>query len=296
VDSSVVSYDGAHNVRDEERLMAADTEHSATADSEGQVSRVPRWLVVTAAIALVGVASGIVYGYLARPKPDWIGVADKNVWDWLDLLIVPAALAVGVYWLNARQAVREQQVEDKRQEREDKAQQEQVKRALEVGDQRAQDDTLQAYLDGMSHLLTDKDLHSAQPGDSLRTVARARTLTVLSRLDSRRKKSVLEFLYESRLIDQEQILLDAASNLIEMRHNIVSLEQGDLKGVQLRSADLRGANLSGADLRGAYLRQANLSGANLSDADLREANLNFADLSGADLRGAICNPSCPLSQ
>jgi uncharacterized protein YjbI with pentapeptide repeats len=76
----------------------------------------------------------------------------------------------------------------------------------------------------------------------LSSVARARTLTVLSRLDEDRKSSVLEFLYESGLIDQEQILLDE-SNLIKRRHNIVRLE-----GVNLRGADLRGANLAAAAL------------------------------------------------
>ena len=54
----------------------------------------------------------------------------------------------------------------------------------------------------------------------------------------------------------------------------------------LRGADLRGANLSEANLRGADLRGANLSEANLRGADLSEANLSEADLRGANLRGA----------
>ena len=52
----------------------------------------------------------------------------------------------------------------------------------------------------------------------------------------------------------------------------------DLRGADLRDADLCGANLRGADLRG-----ANLCGANLCGADLRDANLCDADLCGADL-------------
>jgi uncharacterized protein YjbI with pentapeptide repeats len=111
-----------------------------------------------------------------------------------------------------------------------------------LADERRQDATLQAYLDGMSQLLTDKEqpLHSAQPGDSLSTVARARTLTVLGRLDSRRQRSVLQFLFESGLIYKEQTLLDEGG-LIESQHNIVSLQQADLSG-----ADLSEANLSDA--------------------------------------------------
>ncbi|MCP4847809.1 MAG: pentapeptide repeat-containing protein, partial [Verrucomicrobiaceae bacterium] len=43
----------------------------------------------------------------------------------------------------------------------------------------------------------------------------------------------------------------------------------------------------GVDLRGADLREANLRGANLEDADLRDANLEGADLARASLIG--CN-------
>ena len=46
-------------------------------------------------------------------------------------------------------------------------------------------------------------------------------------------------------------------------------------------ANLRGANLRGADLIGANLRDANLIGANLRDANLNGANLIDANLSGA---------------
>ena len=190
-----------------------------------------------------------------------------TLWDWAQLLIVPAILAGGGLWFNTQQREREQR----------------------IADNRAQDDSLQAYLDGMSQLLTDKDrpLHRAQLGDSLSTVARARTLTVLSRLDGDRKRSVLQFLYES--------------HLIERRHNIVSLQQADLSGTNLSEAfldeanlykadlsraNLEGAILSGAILSGAILRDANLSKANLSTANLEEAILSRANLSMAYLRGA----------
>jgi hypothetical protein len=59
-----------------------------------------------------------------------------------------------------------------------------------------------------------------------------------------------------------------------------------LCGADLRGADLRGANLCGADLYDADLRGADLRGADLYDADLRGADLRDADLRGADLYGA----------
>ena len=58
--------------------------------------------------------------------------------------------------------------------------------------------------------MTDRErpLHRAQPGDSLSTVARARTLTVLPKLDGERKARVVQFLYESGLIVKKRPIID----------------------------------------------------------------------------------------
>jgi hypothetical protein len=220
-------------------------------------------------VAVLAFMITVICGYLFGWK--WTGLVTtasypkKTLWGWLDLLVVPFVLAIGGY-LFTRSENRATQA---------------------VAERRALDDTLQAYLDGMAQLLTDKEqpLHSAQPGDSLSTLARARTLTVLSRLDGGRKRSVLQFLYESRLIEKEQALLDE-SDLIERRHNIISLQQADLKEAILSGANPSEAILYGANLRGADLSQADLSRASLYEADLSAADLNGADLNEADLRGA----------
>ncbi len=172
-----------------------------------------------------------------------------TLWEWLKLLIVPAVIAAGGLWFNRQQRNRE----------------------MEIAEQRSQDEALQAYLDQMSQLLTDKDqpLHKAQQHDSLSTVARARTLTVLTRLDGERKRSVLQFLYESRLITKSRVVVD--------------LGGADLLRANLSWAKLTNANLSEADLREADLRAANLHMANLSEADLREAALRVADLTNATM-------------
>ena len=90
-------------------------------------------------------------------------IVHKSLWAWLDLLIVPAVLAIGGY-LFARSENRATRV---------------------AAEQRAQDEALQAYLDQMGQLLLDKDrpLQQSEEGSAVRTVARARTLAVLRRLD-----------------------------------------------------------------------------------------------------------------
>jgi hypothetical protein len=159
----------------------------------------------------------------------------KTLWDWLDLLIVPAVLAGGVAWLNWAQRQRERDAEKAQQERADKAEEDrrrrereaqaaQRERELEVENQRAQDTALQAYLDKMDDMLTrlryeigsasTEELSGSGATDSgdrkapvrirdLRTLIRARTLTVLERLDGVRKRAVMRFLLELRLIDGE---------------------------------------------------------------------------------------------
>ncbi len=184
-----------------------------------------------------------------------------TLWDWLKLLVVPAVIAGGGIWF---------------------------------AEQRAQDEALQAYLDEMSQLLTDKDrpLCQAKEHEGARTLARARTLTVLARLDGKRKWSVLMFLQEAKLIsikDGPVVSLKWA-NLQDAGLGEVVLEGADLRETKLQranldKADLSGANLSGANLSGANLDKADLSGANLSEArGLTEVQLTKAEsLEGATM-------------
>jgi hypothetical protein len=251
-------------VRDEERRVVTETEPPQTSEleerSKEHSSSIPTRAAVLAAAVLLGI---IVYGYLDMPGSGWIGVANKKFWNYLDLLIVPAALALGVYWLNRRQNERDQQAEKTQRERE-----------LEVENRRAQDAALQTYLDQMSQLLADtrRPLHEAKPGDSLSTVARARTLTVLSGLGRDRKRSVAQFLYESGLIKKNTLVIQLHG---------AYLSGVDLRGAIPRYATLREAGWSNATLSEVVLSWANLSGANLSREDLSGADLQGADLSSA---------------
>jgi hypothetical protein len=134
-----------------------------------------------------------------------------------------------------------------------------AQRELELAEQRTQDEVLQTYLGQIGSLLLQKDLSAAKEDSVVRTLARARTLTVLEALDPSRKTAVMQFLVESELVQ-------AVRRPWLGRAHIISLAGADLSGANLSGADLSGANLSGADLSG-----ANLSGADLSDAYLEDA-------------------------
>ena len=190
-----------------------------------------------------------------------------TLWDWLRVLAVPVTIGVAVPWLNWLQKERE----------------------LEVEQKRAADEALQAYLDQMSQLLTDRGrpLHRAQPGDSLSTVARARTLTVLQRLDPGGKRSVLEFLYESRLLDQERAVFELESaDLMWAFLPLLKLSGINLSGTVLVEADLSRVDLSRAILRDAMLNEADVSNTELNEADLSHANLSNTNLNWTFLREA----------
>ena len=138
-----------------------------------------------------------------------------------------------------------------------------VARALE--DQRARAASLQSYLNWMGAFLTDSD--RADNDARAKVVARAQTLAVLEglRSDPTRKRSVLQFLNESKLIRSGKPDIDLAG---------ADLRGAYLREAHLNEADLRRAKLIDADLSGAYL-----NGANLKETNLREANLSRTDLS-----------------
>lgn len=211
---------------------------------------------------------------IGDPRPE------KTLWDWLDLLIVPAVLAVvGLVFTRLERA---------------------NERA--IADQRFQDETLRTYLDQMTELLLNKQLRSSQPNSEVRDVARVRTLIALRRLDEERRAIVMHFLRDSKLVglkDEEKIVnfdgVDLSkADLTGIDLSTISLGKANLGKANLGRANLFHATLSEATLEGADLRGANLEGATLSEATLRDANLHKANLrestlirtnlEGADLR------------
>jgi uncharacterized protein YjbI with pentapeptide repeats len=166
-----------------------------------------------------------------------------------------------------------------------------AKNQQDIENERLQNEALQSYVEEMGRLILDKDLLNTAAGDTAHHLARARTLTVLEQVDGYHKRSVVQFLYESSLIRQDQgvvVPLRGAdlsfAELGKLHTGELSLGGAlDIAGAGLSGADLRYAHLDGANLRSADLNGADLTGAYLSDADLSDADLSDADLSQADV-------------
>ena len=255
-----------------------------------------RFLLV-ATVALIVLLSALVLA-VGRFGWDWTGFNErfgpelepgrqyrpaKTLWDWMQLILIPMVLAAGGIWFNWSQKQREQSIADDRQK----------------------ETALQTYLDQMANLILHEELRTKEKETSVevRQVALTQTLTALQRLDGRRRAIVVRFLYDLRLIDKDDpivdlkgVVVDGANQWFYILSNRgdaealsmtgANLEEVDLRGVNLEKAGLGGVNLRNANLRGAYLWDAQLNGANLSGVDLRWANLGGADLRKAILHGA----------
>jgi uncharacterized protein YjbI with pentapeptide repeats len=232
------------------------------------------------------------------------------------LLVVPLALVVIGFVFSMHQDPRQQAIEDQRNQQAQELEEQRAESVRQLEEQRTQDAVLQSYLSQMSHLMLERDLRASDEGSEVRTLARARTLTVLGKLDPSRKTLVTGYLLGTNLArrvgkrepvlglsgaklgdtDLRGIDLSGANladaNLSDTALSNATLSDADLGGAELVDADLGGADLSEADLSGADLTYANLEDATLSDADLSGATLlgtglSAADLGDADLSGAI---------
>jgi len=237
----------------------------------------------------VSVTTLIVLLAIGGASLGWTGFADKTLWEWLQLLgtlAIPVVLAVAGLWFTAQQDQRQVTTENERARQAQKIEDHRAAADQEIAKQRARDESLEAYLDQMSHLLLEKHLRSSKEDSVVRTLARARTATVLQRLDGPRNRNVIRFLNEAQLIGQGEssIHLLAEADLQGAGLHRVDLSAADLSGANLSGANLTSANLIDTDLSGANLEHANLSWAGLDDTtNLKHTELAYAELRGADL-------------
>ena len=239
---------------------------------------------------------------------EWLGVGErrwkkapdeevqpgKTLWDWLQLLIVPAILIGVTFAWSGLQTSSDNAREDRR-----------IAADLAAAEQVRQDATLNDYFKQMSDLMLNKKLLSSNDADAVRSVARTVTLTALRRLNESRRGEVVRFLGEARLLygvpGRQPLVnltgidlaggdfsdLDLAGGDFENANLArANFEEADLTGATLAVANLTGADLFGADLENANLFGANLKDARLSDAHLLSARLDTANLVQADLARA----------
>jgi hypothetical protein len=141
----------------------------------------------------------------------------KTLWDWLQLLGIPVALAALAFLLNEAQSNRDQRREAQQRNRDQLREDQRAAGQRKTAADAERENTLRTYLAQMSDLMLDRRLLRSKPGADVRNVARTATLTAVRRLDGPRRGLVVQFL-----------------------------------GAIFRGVSLRGVTLSEADLRGAH--------------------------------------------
>ncbi|OYD94836.1 hypothetical protein CDG76_15770 [Nostoc sp. 'Peltigera membranacea cyanobiont' 210A] len=247
----------------------------------------------------------------------------KTLWDWLGLAGTLAIPVILFQFQRSEQQQAEERAALEKQQVEERAALEKLQASeraaleREIATTNFREEALEVYIDRMSELLIDKkfkllldqNLEQSHPKysqlDAALNIARARTLSVLRRLDKdgERKGSVIRFLIDAELISKlnlsdanlESAYLESAclenANLKSAIFIDANLWSANLKsaifiGACFSSANLSSTNLWGACLEGACLSSANLSSANLENANLEDAYLSSANLENANLSSA----------
>ncbi|MEM7590334.1 MAG: pentapeptide repeat-containing protein [Cyanobacteria bacterium P01_A01_bin.83] len=182
--------------------------------------------------------------------PDWTGFKGRKFWDWLELLLVPSMLGIGISFIEIN---------------EHKAQRYNLK-------EQYKQQILRDYLKEMTSIAFDKEkmniLRNAKKYSPEREVLASRTSATLEILaeDKKRKNQIIRFIGNSSL-----------SRIIAIRRS--KLNNLDLSYLDLTGADLRKTNLSNTNLKEANLKEANLCGTKFDNTNLESTNFTNAKYS-----------------
>jgi uncharacterized protein YjbI with pentapeptide repeats len=230
----------------------------------------------------------------------------KTLWDWMELLIIPLSISIGVIIFNYL---------EKRNE-------------LNLEKEKMRGEVLYEYINSMTKMILDESFSGYSSLKQI-TIARIKTLTALRMLDGDRKGILINFLFEAGLIGGVEEEVESNRGISVYKEAIISLRGADLsyafltgdyryeipnprmgnqnfEGHELWGIDLSGSNLSFAildkvDLTDSKLVSANcrnasfincrcvntnFSNANCTGANFQQANFQNADFSNANLENA----------
>lgn len=217
----------------------------------------PFYLILIVLISIL-----IVFSFIS--DHEWSGFQNKQLWNWLELLIIPVFLAFGGLAIQ-NQAKEQQQYSDKQQ-----AQQESLKKYF-------QDIQKLVYAQKSDNTIKEHSIEKTRFIEKLsyeeKKLLESFTQLVFSEIDANQKRQVVKFLYELELIScyQEQ-------DNIENCNNTISLEKVDLTGANLTDLSLINVSFQGANLREADFTNTNLELANFKDSILNDAKFDLAKL------------------
>ncbi len=225
--------------------------------------------IIIAILVAIGLGYIAYLAFLTEP-PEWTGFGKsvksttvepaKTLFDWLKLLIIPLSLALLGWTYKEAEKSKSKSVEK----------------------ERSRNQSLISFFDVITDLLHNHGL-GGTPTVQARAMAKTRINMTLSQLDGSRKGQVLQFLYESDLIDVNPKLRLLGANFNNSILDNIVLGDSEIRGAFFKNASLKNANLNGMVLNSSNLEKANLSESQVDNVDLSYTNLKKSKLKNMDL-------------
>lgn len=239
--------------------------------------------IILTCILFIAAAFIIYWAIQPDNSPEWSGFGTynekpdteryKTLWDWLDLIIIPASIALFAWIYTEFEKDKNTRIEE----------------------EKAREKTLDYFINTMTELLVKHDL-AGSPEQKRLAIARTRINLALPQLDGGRKGQILQFLYESDLVDKNPKFKLLGCNFNESQLDNIVLGQSEIKGAYFKDASFKKSNLievdftscdfTGADFTGSLMTNTNLSYAKLNNTKLENVDLTTVDFEGADLTSA----------
>ncbi|SHH92678.1 Pentapeptide repeat-containing protein [Flavobacterium sp. CF108] len=210
-------------------------------------------------IILFIIAFSLYIGYNAifpYNSPEWMGFAPydavksgaepKKLWDWLDLLIVPLSIAT-IGWIYKEY----EKSKDEKKDFENK-----------------QNETLDSYFRVISDLIIKSNLLDIHLNKESKIIARTRTIVAIENLNDERKGQVLQFLYESKLIDKDIIELIGAN-----------FRTSEVSGIVLKDTIIKGVYFCNSKFIRSYLDRSVFTACDFTNTDFTDSSMQNTDLS-----------------
>jgi len=196
--------------------------------------------------------------------PDQIG-SPKTLWDWLDLLIIPLALALIAY--NFRKS--------------------EVQSIQEETENRNREQALNTFFQHIQEILLSIDLSEPESKKNASVISSARTHALLRSLDPERKSLLLNFLNEAKLINgYDPFISLRRADLSRSIYKFSSLSDVNFKSVNLEKASFENVNLSNSQLTGSNLFRSVMVSVDFQDSNLEYSTLDEANFYRSNLKGS----------
>jgi len=223
-------------------------------------------------LTILVIATLILIFWAVNPEdsPEWTGFGTyngvegetrhKTLWNWLELIIIPVSLGLFIWVFTTFEKDKNKIIED----------------------EKFRDVTLDSFMKVMTELIIQHDL-AGDPSAKSIAIAKARISIALDQLDGARKGQILQFLYESDLIDNKPKFKLRGANFNYAILDRIILVEAEVRGAYFENTSLRDSNLNGSSFNSCSFKNADLSNSKIEETDLGYTDLTNAKLRNMDL-------------